>query len=111
MPIDADRLGPVGPSGTACSAGAAGPGVAALESAALVLGEPAPDPGVLSGLQRPAKAGVHDVATTADDLGLLDLQQRRPGVPDREEQLRVLVEARCPMTPVHGEVHSFARTW
>ena len=65
----------------------AGAGVAALEGAALVLGEAAPDAGVLTGLQRPREAGLDDLAATADRLGLLDLDQRRAGVPDREEQL------------------------
>src|SRR6185437_15418417 len=71
----------------------AGTGGAALERAALVLAHPAPDTRVLSGLERPLEALVNDVATAADRLRVFDLQQCRPGVPDREEQLRVLIAA------------------
>src|SRR5690606_6462357 len=88
-------------AGGESSAGATGARGAALERAALVLGHAAPDTGVLAGLHGPLEAAVHDVAAPADGLGLIDLQQRRPGVPDREEQLRVLVEARGAVAPVH----------
>src|SRR5690606_26769841 len=52
------------------SAGAAGAGLAALERAALVLGESAPDAGILAGLEGPLETGVDDLAATADLLGL-----------------------------------------
>src|SRR5579875_2332347 len=70
--------------------GAAGAGVAALQGAALVLGQPAPDAGVLAGLQRPLQAGVDDLAATAHLFGVLDLLQGGSRVADGEEQLRVL---------------------
>src|SRR5918994_5809636 len=83
------------------SPGAAGPGVAALEGAALVLGHAAPDAGVLTGLDGPLQAGFEDLATAADGLGLLDLSDCRAGVPDGEEQLGILVEAGSAVAPVH----------
>ena len=91
------------------SARATGAGGAALEGAALVLAHAAPDAGVLAGLDGPLEAGVDDVAPTAHGLGLLDLEDGGSGVPDREEQLGVLLEARCTVTPVHGSLH-FAST-
>jgi hypothetical protein len=60
---------------------------------ALVLRHAAPHAGVLAGLQRPPQACVHHLAAAAHLFRVLDLQQRRPGIPDREEQLRVLVPA------------------
>ena len=71
--------------------GAAGAGGPALECATLVLGQAAPDAGVLAGLERPLQAGVDHGAATAHGLRVLDLLQGRAGVPDREEQLGVLV--------------------
>src|SRR5699024_6786999 len=88
--------------GGVVSAGAAGAGCAALERAALVLAHPAPDAGVLAGLEGPLQAGLDDLAAAADPLGLLDLEQGRTGVPDGEEQLRILVQTRSTMAPVHG---------
>ena len=79
----------------------AGSGVAALERAPFVLRESAPDAGVLAALQCPGQALLDHGAAAADRLGLLDLQQRGSGVPDREEQLRVLVTADRAVTPIH----------
>ena len=79
-----------------------GTGVAALERAALVLAQATPDTVVLSGLEGPCEALFAHVAASAHLLGLLDLQDRRTGVADREEQFRVLVEARGTVTPIHG---------
>ena len=42
------------------------------------------------------------LAPTAHLLRLLDLEDGRTGVADREEQLRVLVEARGAVAPIHG---------
>ena len=42
------------------------------------------------------------LAASAHLLGLLDLEDGRTGVADREEQLRVLVEARGAVAPIHG---------
>ena len=82
-------------------------GVAALESAALVLAETAPDPMILAGLEGPLQALLAHVAASADLLGLLDLEDGRTGVADREEQFRVLVEARGTVAPIHGVGRSF----
>jgi hypothetical protein len=87
---------------TAGSASATSASVASLESATLVLGQATPHAGVLTRVERPAKARLDDRATTANGLGLLDLKDRGAGVPDREEQLRVLLEAGSLMAPVHG---------
>src|SRR5699024_1632112 len=75
--------------------------LAALESAALVLAEPAPHAGVLAGLERPGEALAGDGAARADRLGRLDLRDRRAARADREEQFRVLVAADGTMAPVH----------
>src|SRR5690606_14435301 len=80
----------------------AGAGRTALERAALVLAEAAPDPGVLAGLQRPLETGVDHRAPTADLLRLFDLQQRGAGVPDGEEELGVHVTAGSSVAPVHA---------
>ena len=97
------RDGPLGSGGRACGGlswrGGRG---AALESATLVLGEAAPDARVLTGLDGPLEARVHDVATTAHSLGLVDLEDRRTRVADREEQLGVFIKAGCAVTPIHG---------
>src|SRR5690348_6654475 len=89
---------------SASGAGASGPGGAALERAALVLGHAAPHAGVLAAAHGPVEALLQHVTTTADRLGLGDLHQRGAGVADREEQLRVLVEAGGVVAPVHGGV-------
>jgi len=73
-----------------------------LEGAALVLGEPAPDARVLVGVDRELEALLADLAPGADALGGVGLLDGRTGRPDGEEQLRVLVRARCRASPVHG---------
>ena len=85
------------------SGSAAGAGCAALEGAALVLAHATPDAGVLAGLERPLQARVYDRASTANTFGFLDLQEGRAGVSYGEEQLRVLVKARCAVTPIHAD--------
>jgi len=85
------------------SAGSSGSGIAALECAPFVLGQPTPDPGVLTGLDRPLQAGLNDLATTAYGLGFFDLEQGWACVPDREEQLRVLVQAGSAVAPSHQD--------
>lgn len=83
--------------------GAAGTGSAALEGAALVFTHTAPYARVLAGLKGPLQAGVHNRAPAADALGFLDLQEGRACVSNGEEQFRVLVEARCAVTPIHAD--------
>jgi hypothetical protein len=75
---------------------------ATLDGAPLFFAHPAPDAGVLTGLEGPLQALVGHGAPPADGLGLLDLQKRRAGRPDREEQLRVFIAAGSMVAPVHG---------
>ena len=58
---------------------------------------------VLPGLERPREALLADLAAPAHLLGLFDLENGRPGVADGEEQLRVFVETRGAVAPIHGE--------
>src|SRR5699024_4321683 len=85
-----------------CSAGAAGAGPAALESASLVLAHTAPHAGVLSGVDRPVQAGLGHWAPAANGLCLFDLHQGGPSVADREEQLGILSETGRFVTPIHA---------
>jgi hypothetical protein len=62
-------------------------GVAAFEGSPFVLGQSAPDSGVLTGLNSPFQAGLNHLASTADGLCLLCLEKRGAVVPDRKEQL------------------------
>src|SRR5690606_30943569 len=92
-----------GSGGSTTNVEGAGAGAgAALQGAALVLAHAAPDSGLLTGLQRPAEAGVGHVTTPAYLLGLFDLQDRGSGVADREEQLGVHVTGGCAVAPVHA---------
>ena len=68
-----------------------GRGVATFQGTPLVIGQCAPDSGVLAGLHGPIQTVVNDLAASADDLRLLDLEKGGAGVPDWEEQLGVLV--------------------
>jgi len=60
---------------------AAGAGMSALEGTALVLGQSAPHPAILTRLHRPFQAGLHDLASAAYGLGLFDLQENGPVFP------------------------------
>ena len=82
-----------GPNTRACRA--------TLEGAALVLAQSAPHTVVLAGLEGPLQARVPDVAATTDLLRLLDLEQSGSGVPDREKQLRILVQTGSLVAPIH----------
>src|SRR5262245_30054073 len=75
---------------------------AALDRAPFLFAHPAPDAGVLTGLQCPLEALVDGRTAPADRLCLLHLQQGRTGCPDGEEQLRVLISAGGTVAPVHG---------
>ena len=86
-----------------CLGSAAGPGGAALEGAALVFAHAAPDAGVLAGLEGPLEAGVNNRAAAADAFCFLDLEEGGPCISNGEEQFRVLVEARCAVTPIHAD--------
>jgi hypothetical protein len=80
----------------ACSRGAP------LQRSPLVFAEAAPDTMILTSFQRPLQACVPDLAPPADLLGLFNLEKGWAGIPDREEQLRVLVQTSGPVAPIHG---------
>src|SRR3954462_2283586 len=101
-----DRLRKVCGSGETCP----GSCVATFQRATLVLGQATPHAGVLATLERPRKALRHDRAAAANRLGLLDLHERRPGVPNREEKLRVFVTADRAVTPIHWLISSLGRS-
>src|SRR6266545_5048854 len=73
----------------------------AAHGPALLLGEPAPDAGVLGGVEGPLQALFTHGAERADRLGRLDLRLGRPGCPNREEELRVHIAAAGTMAPIH----------
>jgi len=82
------------------SAGATDAG-STVEGEAFYLGQPAPDPGILTGLDGPFQAGLDDFASTANGLGFFYLAKRYGGAPVREEQLGVHAKAGSPVAPVH----------
>jgi hypothetical protein len=57
---------------------------------------------ILTSFQRPLQACVPDLASPADLLGLFYLEKGWAGISDREEQLRVLIQAGGPVAPIHG---------
>ena len=76
---------------------------ATLQRSPLILAETAPDTMILTCFQRPLQTCVPDVASPADLLGLFYLEEGRASVPDREEQLWVLIQTGGLMAPIHGE--------
>src|SRR5207237_5694483 len=87
--LGAAALRTTGSAGGDQAAGSLAPAGPA-EGPALVLGEPAPHPGLLAGLHRPFQAFQADLAGEADGLRGLDLQRGRTGGPNGEEQLGIL---------------------
>jgi hypothetical protein len=85
------------------SGGATGAGIATCEGAPFIVGQSAPDSGVLAGLDGPFQAGPRDLASTADGSCFFDLVKRGAGDPDREEQLGVLVQAGRAVEPSHRD--------
>jgi hypothetical protein len=75
---------------------------AALQRSPLIFAETAPDTMILTSFQRPLQACVSDLASPADLLGLFYLEEGWAGIPDREEQLRILIQASGPVAPIHG---------
>ena len=75
----------------------------ASESPPFVSGQSAPDPVILSGIHGPSQAGVSDLTAAANDFCFVDLVKRRVGVPNREEQLWVLVQAGSTAAPRHQD--------
>lgn len=83
--------------------GAACPRGPTLHGPALVFTHSAPYTCILSGLQSPLQAGVDDWAPAAHTLRLFYLEQGRTRISHREEQLRILIQARCATTPIHAD--------
>ena len=77
------------------------PSVTTLECTSLVFAHSAPHARVLPGVERPGQAlGGHRTAVT-DQFRVGDLCESRSAVPDREEQLRVLVATDRGVAPIH----------
>src|SRR5690625_7619323 len=66
--------------------GAASPGAATLQSAALIFRKATPHTSILSVILGPLQAGLHHGATLAYRFRLIDLHQSGTGITDREEQ-------------------------
>jgi hypothetical protein len=60
-------------------AGTMGSGVATFQGTPLVLGQCAPDAGVLTGIHGPTQTAVNDFAASTDRLGLFDLEEGGAG--------------------------------
>lgn len=58
---------------------------------------------VLARVNRPREALLAHLTATAHLFGLLNLEDGRTGVTDREEQLRVFIKTRRAVAPIHGE--------
>jgi hypothetical protein len=74
----------------------------ATNGAALFFGHAAPDPGVLTGRERPFETGLLDGARSSDGAGRLDLSECRACCAYREKEFRVDVATRRFMSPIHG---------
>ena len=82
------------PASTSAATGGAGGGdAAAADDPTLFLGQPAPDAGVLVGLEREVEAFARHGALGAHFLGTIDLEQRVPCGAHRKEEVRVGVAA------------------
>jgi hypothetical protein len=81
--------------------GSADPGIATFEGAPLVLGQPTKHSSLLAEVDGPFQASINDLAATAYGFGFLYLEVRWAGVPDGEEQVRVLVQAGSAVAPSH----------
>ena len=77
-------------------------GVAALESATLVLAQASPYASVLTAFESPAQTFVDHRTSAADCLGFVDLNKCWPGIADGEEQLRIFVTSGRLVAPVHA---------
>lgn len=89
------HLCPLGGATCACCA--------TLEGTPFVFTHSAPNSCVLPGLQCPLQARVHHGAAAANALGFLNLEKCWSRVADWEEELGVLVEAGCAITPIHAD--------
>src|SRR4051812_28877358 len=77
-------------------------GAAALQRTPFVLRGPAPDTGVLAGLEGPGQARLEGGAAPADGLGLVHLGRGRTRRANREEELGILLSAERAVAPVHA---------
>ena len=80
-----------------------GAGIATFEGTPFIRRQSTPDPVVLAGLHGPTQADLHDLTAMADSFCLFDLTKRLRAVPDRKEQLRILVETGSTVTPSHQD--------
>jgi len=94
-----------------CSADETGTGNSAFEGPPFVCGQSAPDPVILAGLHGPSQAGVSDLTAAADDFCFVDLVKREVGVPNREEQLWVLLQASRTAVPRHQDQAPCIEDW
>jgi hypothetical protein len=88
-----------------------GTGITAFEDTPFIRGQPAPYAVVLVGVHGPSQAGVSDLAAAADDFCFVDLVKRGVGVPNREEQLWVLVQAGSTAAPRHQNQAPCIEDW
>jgi hypothetical protein len=86
------------------SAGASSTGGTAFERPSLVFAQATPDSSILTGFECPLEAGLGYLAATTHGLCFLNLEQRGSGVADREEEFRILIEACCTVSPIHGDL-------
>src|SRR5699024_2695294 len=77
---------------------------AALERPTLVLAQSAPDSCILTGFQGPLQAGLCYFTAATYGFRFLNLKQVWPGVADREEELRILIDACCTVSSIHGDL-------
>src|SRR6185437_15976690 len=76
-------------------------GVATLESATLVFAHAAPYARVLAGIECPTKALRGNRTPITDQFRVSDLRESRAAVPNREEQLGILVTTDRLVAPIH----------
>src|SRR5690625_1951297 len=88
--------------------GAASPGAATLQSAALIFRKATPHTSILFRHKGPLQAGLHHGATLAYRFRLIDLHQSGTVITDREAQFEVLVDAVGLTTPIQS-VYSSSR--
>jgi hypothetical protein len=80
---------------------------AALQRTPFIFTHAAPDPGILAGIDGPAETFLNHRAASANLLSFFNLEERRPAVSDREEQLWIYLTTGGNVAPVH-DVHSFS---
>src|ERR1019366_8756901 len=91
--------------------GTTGTGITAFEGTPFIHGQSAPHAVVLVGMHGPSQAGVSDLTAAADNFCFVDLVKRAVGVPNREEQLWVLVQAGSTAAPRHQDQAPCIEDW